>query len=63
MPAEGDYLTGVQIVRGALSEPLHLIAGNAGYDGDDVVSRVRGLGATRGSTRWTDASGISSASA
>ncbi|HVN12716.1 MAG TPA: chaperonin GroEL [Kineosporiaceae bacterium] len=48
VPAEGDYLTGVQIVRGALSEPLHLIAGNAGYDGDDVVSRVRGMGVDEG---------------
>jgi chaperonin GroEL len=40
----GDYRIGVDIVRQALTEPVHLIASNAGYDGDDVVNQVTGLG-------------------
>ena len=44
----GDYRIGVEIVRGALSEPAHLIATNAGYDGDDVVAQVRGMGVDDG---------------
>jgi chaperonin GroEL len=41
----GDYRIGVEIVRQALTEPAHLIATNAGYDGDDVVKQltVRGV--------------------
>src|ERR1700759_1575014 len=34
----GDYATGIDIVRRALSEPAHLIASNAGYDATDVVT-------------------------
>jgi chaperonin GroEL len=43
LDVSGDYKIGVDIVRGALSEPAHLIASNAGYDGDDVVKQVRGM--------------------
>jgi chaperonin GroEL len=36
----GDYRVGVEIVRSSLSEPVHLIAANAGYDADEVVKQV-----------------------
>ncbi|HDQ93644.1 MAG TPA: chaperonin GroEL [Synergistetes bacterium] len=39
----GDEKTGATIVRKALSAPVHLIADNAGYQGDVVVEKVRGL--------------------
>ena len=39
--AEGDALTGVQILRRALEEPLRTIAANAGRDGAVVVESVR----------------------
>jgi chaperonin GroEL len=35
----GDYAIGVEIVRRALPEPAMLIAANAGYDADKVVSQ------------------------
>lgn len=38
---EGDMLTGVQIVRRALEEPLKLIAYNAGVEGAIVVEKVK----------------------
>jgi chaperonin GroEL len=44
----GDYRIGVEIVRQALTEPVHLIASNAGYDGDDVVKQVTALGVDEG---------------
>ncbi len=44
----GDYRIGVEIVRGAMSEPVHLIASNAGYDGNDVVAQVRARGGDDG---------------
>jgi chaperonin GroEL len=44
----GDYRIGVEIVRSALSEPVHLIAANAGYDGDDVVKQVTAAGVDEG---------------
>ncbi|MDT0349625.1 chaperonin GroEL [Pseudonocardia charpentierae] len=44
----GDYRIGVEIVRSALSEPVHLIAANAGYDGDDVVKQVSAAGVDEG---------------
>ena len=44
----GDYEIGVEIVRRALPEPIHLIAGNAGYDGVDVVKQVSDLGVDEG---------------
>ena len=40
---EGDEKTGASIVRKALTEPLHLIASNAGLQGDVVVEKVRTL--------------------
>jgi chaperonin GroEL len=40
---EGDYAVGAQIVRDVLAEPLRWIAWNAGYDGEDAVTQVRGL--------------------
>jgi chaperonin GroEL len=44
----GDYRIGVEIVRGALTEPAHLIASNAGYDGDEVVKTLSALGVDEG---------------
>ena len=48
LEVSGDYRIGVEIVRAALTEPVHLIASNAGYDGDDVVKQVTALGADDG---------------
>jgi chaperonin GroEL len=45
---DGDYRIGVEIVRSALTDPVHLIASNAGYDGDDVVKQVSALGVDEG---------------
>jgi chaperonin GroEL len=45
---DGDYRIGVEIVRQALTEPVHLIATNAGYDGDEVVKQVSALGVDQG---------------
>jgi chaperonin GroEL len=45
---DGDYRIGVEIVRSALTEPVHLIASNAGYDGDDVVKQVSARGVDEG---------------
>jgi len=39
----GDDAVGREVVRRALPEPLRWIAINAGYDGDEVVSRVASL--------------------
>ncbi len=44
LDVDGDYRIGVEIVRHALTEPVHLIAANAGYVGDDVVKQVTTLG-------------------
>ncbi|MEV1295603.1 chaperonin GroEL [Pseudonocardia sp. NPDC049635] len=44
----GDYRIGVEIVRHSLTEPVHLIASNAGYDGDEVVKQVSALDADSG---------------
>ncbi|WP_281262262.1 TCP-1/cpn60 chaperonin family protein, partial [Acuticoccus kandeliae] len=44
----GDYRIGVEIVRHALTEPVHLIASNAGYDGDEVVRQVTTMGVDEG---------------
>ncbi|MGH3615593.1 MAG: chaperonin GroEL [Pseudonocardia sp.] len=44
----GDYEIGVEIVRRALTEPVFLIASNAGYDGADVVKQVTALGVDEG---------------
>ena len=45
--AEGDVLTGVNILRRALEEPMRGIAVNAGRDGAVVVERVRALQAEK----------------
>jgi chaperonin GroEL len=45
---EGDVKTGGTIILNALTAPLHLIAQNAGYQGDVVVEKVRGLKAGQG---------------
>ena len=51
---EGDYKTGAMIVRKAMTEPLHLIATNAGMQGDVIIDKVKtlkegqGLDATTG---------------
>jgi len=44
----GDYATGVRIVRSVLTAPAFLIAANAGYDGNEVVSQLSGLGSDEG---------------
>jgi len=48
LDVSGDYRIGVEIVRQALTEPVHLIASNAGYDGDDVVKQVTAQGVDEG---------------
>ncbi len=40
---EGDELTGLNILRRALEEPMRMIASNAGLDGAVVIEKVRGL--------------------
>jgi chaperonin GroEL len=44
----GDEATGVEIVRAAISQPLHWIAANAGLEGAVVVQKVSGLDTNRG---------------
>ena len=44
----GDEATGVEVVRGAISEPLRWIAANAGLEGAVVVQKVSGLDTNRG---------------
>jgi len=41
MKLEGDWQTGVNIVKRALEEPIRQIANNAGHDGSVVVERVK----------------------
>lgn len=43
MELKGDVRTGADIVLKSLSAPLHLIASNAGLQGDVVVAKVREL--------------------
>ncbi|NLG32829.1 MAG: chaperonin GroEL [Syntrophomonadaceae bacterium] len=42
LEAEGDELTGINLVKKALVEPLKLIANNAGVEGSVVVEKVKG---------------------
>jgi chaperonin GroEL len=44
----GDELTGARVVRRALDAPLVRIAGNAGFEGQVVVAKVREAGAGQG---------------
>ncbi|TWF75709.1 chaperonin GroEL [Pseudonocardia hierapolitana] len=48
LDVDGDYRIGVEIVRHSLTEPVHLIASNAGYDGDDVVKQLTGRSVDEG---------------
>ena len=41
LKAEGDVLTGINLVRRAVEEPLRQIAYNAGLEGSVVVERVK----------------------
>jgi chaperonin GroEL len=40
--SEGDFKTGIEIVRRCAEEPVRMIAVNAGYDGAIIVDKVRG---------------------
>lgn len=44
----GDEAVGREVVATAVSEPLRLIAANAGYDGQEVVGKVSGMSASEG---------------
>jgi chaperonin GroEL len=44
----GDYAIGVEIVRRSLPEPTYLIATNAGYSGQEVISAVADMGVDEG---------------
>jgi chaperonin GroEL len=48
LDVHGDYRAGVEIVRSALTEPVHLIAANAGYDAEEVVKQVASLAVDEG---------------
>jgi chaperonin GroEL len=48
LQVEKDYKVGVEIVRRALTEPTFLIAANAGYSGEEVVTEVARLGVDDG---------------
>jgi chaperonin GroEL len=48
LAVSGDYATGVEIVRNVLTAPTFLIAANAGYDGNEVVTRLIPLGRDEG---------------
>jgi chaperonin GroEL len=48
LEVKDDYAIGVDIVRRALPEPTFLIAANAGYPGQDIVSQVSEMGVDDG---------------
>jgi chaperonin GroEL len=48
LEVKDDYAMGVDIVRRSLTEPAFLIASNAGYSGQEVVSRIAELGVDEG---------------
>jgi chaperonin GroEL len=48
LAVKDDYAIGVDIVRRSLTEPAFLIASNAGYSGEEVVSRITELGTDEG---------------
>jgi chaperonin GroEL len=48
LDVKDDYAMGVDIVRRSLTEPAFLIASNAGYSGQEVVSRIAELGIDEG---------------
>ncbi|HEY2384160.1 MAG TPA: chaperonin GroEL [Terriglobia bacterium] len=39
--AEGDFKTGIDIIRRCVEEPMRMIARNAGYDGAVILEKVR----------------------
>jgi chaperonin GroEL len=48
LEVKGDFEIGVEIVRRALPEPAYLIASNAGYSGQEVISRIAEMGVDEG---------------
>ncbi|HEX2810155.1 MAG TPA: chaperonin GroEL, partial [Kineosporiaceae bacterium] len=48
LQVKDDYAIGVEIVRRSLTEPAFLIASNAGYSGDEVVTRLSAQGPDEG---------------
>jgi chaperonin GroEL len=48
LDVKGDYKIGVDIVRHSLTEPAYLIAANAGYNGTEVVAKVKEMGIDEG---------------
>ncbi|WP_067622607.1 chaperonin GroEL [Alicyclobacillus acidiphilus] len=56
--AEGDELTGVNLVRKALEAPVRQIAENAGIEGSIIVERLKreavGFGFNAATGEWTD---------
>ena len=48
LDVEGDYKTGVEIVRRALTEPCYLIATNAGFSGQEVITKVAAMDTDEG---------------
>ena len=55
LDVKGDYAIGVDIVRRSLTEPAYLIAANAGYPGQEVVSKVQAAGIEHGPDEGFDA--------
>ena len=58
LKAEGDVLTGINIVKRALEEPVRQIAENAGLEGSVVVEKLKeqkaGIGYNAASDEWVD---------
>src|SRR3954447_16550543 len=48
LDVRGDHRIGVDIARGGLSEPVHLIAENAGYDAAEIVKHVSTMSVDEG---------------
>ena len=48
LQVKDDYATGVDIVRRSLTEPASLIAANAGYSSQEVISQLAQLGPDEG---------------
>jgi chaperonin GroEL len=48
LEVKDDFATGVEIVRRALTEPAYLIATNAGFSGQEVITRMAKLGTDDG---------------
>lgn len=58
LDAEGDELTGINIVRRALEEPVRQIAENAGEEGSVIVTKLKtqkdGVGYNAATDEWVD---------